>query len=271
MVTVTTPVPVAVPSLTVWPKPKDAVPVKPDWGVKVTARPSGSLPEMARASGSRSVRREARKRHLEVSGGSRGRPPSRREHQQIQGARLPHPGAATRPARPYLGFVRTGGGTLQAPKTRPTKASVSRFLSALEPAARREDAQAVARLMREVTGARPVLWGTSIVGFGSRPITYASGEALDWPVLAFSPRAAALTLYVRRAFPGREALVRRLGKVKVSGGCLHVKRLAEVDLEALRAILAASAAAAVEPAQRTARRASQPSPRSTRPRKATAG
>jgi len=120
-------------------------------------------------------------------------------------------------------------------KTKETKASVKAFLDAQEPA-RRADCKKVAALMKDVTGASPKMWGTSIVGFGSRHFRYASGHEGDTCILGFSPRKAALTLYV----PGlgtQTARLKRLGKHKSTGGCLYVSRLADVDLDVLREVL----------------------------------
>ena len=82
------------------------------------------------------------------------------------------------------------------PKTRPTDASVDAFLDAATPAQRRMDGFALLEIMREITGEEPVMWGPSIVGFGSRPLVYASDREVDWPVAAFSPRKASLVLYI---------------------------------------------------------------------------
>ena len=81
-------------------------------------------------------------------------------------------------------------------KTKKTPASVEEFLALVEGADRRADAQAVCALMREVTGAQPVMWGPSIVGFGEYHYVYGSGRRGDWPAVSFSPRKAALTLYL---------------------------------------------------------------------------
>ena len=83
------------------------------------------------------------------------------------------------------------------------------------------------------------MYGPSIVGFGTQTIRYAGGRTGEWPIIAFSPRKADLTLYVgARNAPA--ALLKQLGKHKVSGGCLHIKRLSDVDLDALAQLVAAS-------------------------------
>ena len=125
------------------------------------------------------------------------------------------------------------------PKTQPTDASVEAFLAAVEPARRREDAQAVCALMHEITGQPPVLWGPSIVGFGRYANVTADGKSADWPRMGFSPRKAALTLYLAST-PATEAMLARLGPHTTSVACLYIKRLDQVDMGVLRDLCIAS-------------------------------
>jgi hypothetical protein len=127
------------------------------------------------------------------------------------------------------------------PKTRPTDADVGAFLDSVADERRRDDAKVVCRLMQEVTGEQPVLWGTSIVGFGSVRLRYASGRELDWPVAGFSPRKAATTVYLMDGFEQRADLLARLGPHSTGRSCLYLKRLADVDLDVLRELVAESA------------------------------
>ncbi len=128
-------------------------------------------------------------------------------------------------------------------KTQPTKASVAAFLATIPDAERRRDCKLVAKLMQEATGARPVLWGTSIVGFGTYRYKYASGREGDWPVTAFSPRKNDLTLYIMPGFDDNADLLARLGKHKTGKSCLYLKRLSDVDLAVLQEIIEKSVAA----------------------------
>ena len=122
------------------------------------------------------------------------------------------------------------------PKTRETKASVAAFLGKIADAERRKDCRTVAAMMRRATGHAPKMWGTAIVGFGRRPLKYASGRELDWPLVAFAPRKGDLTLYL--GSPGTKAdLLKRLGKHKTSKACLSIKRLADVDTKVLEAVI----------------------------------
>lgn len=123
------------------------------------------------------------------------------------------------------------------PKTRPTAASVADFLDAVEHPGRREDGKVIAALMSEVTGEPPVMWGPSIVGFGSY-----RGQTGDWPIIGFSPRKANLVLYMMRGFRDSADLLARLGKHSTGGGCLYLSRLDGVDMAVLRTLCKESVA-----------------------------
>jgi hypothetical protein len=126
------------------------------------------------------------------------------------------------------------------PKTRPTKASVTKFIAALTPAPRRLDALAVSKLMKRVTGEKAELWGPNIVGYGRYTMTYANGSEMEWMLTGFSPRKTSLVLYVLSGFPRQAALLAKLGRHKAGKGCLYIARLADVDVKVLEDLLAAS-------------------------------
>lgn len=121
--------------------------------------------------------------------------------------------------------------------TRPTPDDVDAHLATVEPPARREDAQAVLALMREVTGAEPVLWGGSMVGFGRQPYRTADGKDREWFAVGLAARKAALTLYGLTAYGSQADLLERLGRHTTGQGCLYVKRLTDVDLDVLRELV----------------------------------
>ena len=125
-------------------------------------------------------------------------------------------------------------------KTRPNDADVEAFLNAVENDRRREDAFEVLALMKRVTGEEPIMWGGSIVGFGSYHYKYASGQEGDWPVAGFSPRKQALTLYVLSDFARQDELLAKLGKHKTGKSCLYINKLADVDLEVLEELVQGS-------------------------------
>jgi hypothetical protein len=122
-------------------------------------------------------------------------------------------------------------------KTRPTDVSVADFLAAIEDDERRQDCLTVEKLMRKATGAKPRMWGPSIVGFGDFRYRYASGRELDWFYTGFSPRKRELTLYIMPGFARYDALMAKLGKHKTGKSCLYIKRLADVDLTVLATLV----------------------------------
>jgi hypothetical protein len=125
-------------------------------------------------------------------------------------------------------------------KTRETNASVDDFLNSFEDEEKRTDYFRVLEIFKKVTGEKPEMWGTGIVGFGSRIIKYADGRELDWPVAAFAPRKGNITFYVLNSSPDQPKLLEKLGKHKASGGCLHIKRLSDVDENVLADLIKAS-------------------------------
>ena len=121
------------------------------------------------------------------------------------------------------------------PRTRPTDVPVDDFIAAVENPRRRADAEVVRAMLTEVTGEHPVMWGPSIVGYGSY-----RGPTGDWPIIGFSPRKAQLVLYIMRGFADFGDQLARLGKHKSGGGCLYISKLDDVDLDVLREMAAAS-------------------------------
>jgi hypothetical protein len=132
--------------------------------------------------------------------------------------------------------------TVAEPKTKKNTASVPAFLDAIADEAKRKDAKAIAKLMRKITGEKPVMWGTSIVGYGSYRYRYASGREGDWPLTGFSPRAQNLTLYIMPGFAQYDALMTKLGKYSTGKSCLYLKRLADVDTQVLEELIDRSVA-----------------------------
>jgi hypothetical protein len=130
----------------------------------------------------------------------------------------------------------------KAPAMRRTGASVEAFLAGVPGEQRREDARRLCAMMREVTGEPPVMWGGSIVGFGSYHYRYASGHEGDSPLASFSPRREHLAIYLVGGFEGRHrSVLARLGPHKIGKGCLYIKRLDEVDQQALCELIDRSA------------------------------
>lgn len=127
-------------------------------------------------------------------------------------------------------------------KTKASDASVSAFLQSVDGEQKRRDARDILALMKEVTGKRPRMWGTSIVGFGSYHYKYQSGREGDWPVTGFSPRKQNLAVYIMPGFSRCSSLMNRLGKYKTGKSCLYLRRLGDVDQKVLRQLVTRSVA-----------------------------
>lgn len=124
-------------------------------------------------------------------------------------------------------------------KTQPSKLSVESFLDSVEDERKRADSYTLLKLIGEITGDAPVMWGTSIVGFGTYHYKYASGREGDFMVTGFSPRKRNLTIYVMPGFDQYAKLLTRLGKYKTGRSCLYVNKLEDIDIEVLRELLTA--------------------------------
>jgi Domain of unknown function (DU1801) len=117
-------------------------------------------------------------------------------------------------------------------KTKATAASVPKFLAGLD-AARRADCEALVAMLRRATKSEPKMWGPSIVGFGDHHLKYESGREVDWFLAGFSPRKSDLTIYLVGGARADGELLGRLGKHRLGGGCLYIKRLSDVDPKVL--------------------------------------
>ncbi len=122
-------------------------------------------------------------------------------------------------------------------KTKPTKASVENFITAIENPRRRSDTLIALKMYQTITGLPPVMWGPSIIGFGSRYYRYATGRDGYAPVACFSPRKANMTFYVGKSFPGAKSLYAKLGKYKKSVACLYINKLEDINLNVLQDII----------------------------------
>lgn len=123
------------------------------------------------------------------------------------------------------------------PKTQPTDADPAAFVASLNDPRKRADAEALLTMFAEVTGEPPVMWGTSIVGYGRYTDTKNPKKPADWPLTGFSPRAANLTLYIMPGFAERPDLMDGLGTFKTSVSCLYMKSVKDVDTDRLRTLI----------------------------------
>ena len=125
-------------------------------------------------------------------------------------------------------------------KTRQSRASVTRFINAIENPQKRADCHTLSKMMRAATGSRARMWGSSIVGFGTYHYPLASGKTGTSMLIGYSPRKQDLTIYVMPGFVPFEKLLRGLGKFRTGKSCLYVKSLADVDLKKLDSMIVRS-------------------------------
>jgi len=124
-------------------------------------------------------------------------------------------------------------------KTKQTSQNVSEFINSFaETEQKRQDAFELLKIMQEFTGCEPKMWGASMIGFGKYHYkSERSKQEGDWPLLGFSPRKAAISLYVYTGLPEHEHLLKDLGKFKVAKACIYVKKLSDISIDALKKIM----------------------------------
>jgi hypothetical protein len=122
-------------------------------------------------------------------------------------------------------------------KTKQTEASVDDFLNSLPNEQVQKDCFEIVHIMQRVTQEEPKMWGTSIIGFGSIHLKYASGRELDWMIVGFSPRKQNITLYLPGNVNSYTSLREKLGKHKTGVGCLYIKTLQDVDTNVLAELI----------------------------------
>lgn len=135
-------------------------------------------------------------------------------------------------------------------KTRPTSASVSDFLQTVSDRRRTEALQLIS-MMQKISGETPVMWGPSIIGFGSQLYRYDTGRKGDMPQLGFSPRKANISIYFAEGFDRYSDLLIELGKHKTSISCLYINKLSDIDLAVLSIMLLESFQLVTQPKPRT--------------------
>ena len=118
-------------------------------------------------------------------------------------------------------------------KTIETEASVADFLATIANEKKRKDCSAIIDLIAEATGYIPKMWGPSIVGFGTYHYKYESGREGDAPLAGLASRASSITLYLGTSFKDSKELLQKFGKHKLSGGCIHIQKLEDIDINIL--------------------------------------
>ena len=121
-------------------------------------------------------------------------------------------------------------------KTRQTRSSVTQFVNAVEDPRKRADCRALSKMMRDATGSRARMWGSSIVGFGTYDYPLASGKTGTSMLIGYSPRKQDFTIYVMPGFAPFEKLLQDFGKFRTGKSCMYVTSLADVDRKKLNLI-----------------------------------
>lgn len=122
-------------------------------------------------------------------------------------------------------------------KTKLNDADPYEFLDSVEDPKRKSDAFAVTKIMEEITGEKPKMWGGSIIGFDSYHYRYKSGQEGDWMKIGLSPRKTSLTLYLSYGYENNKEIMDRLGKYKTGKACLYLKKLEDIDLDVLKELI----------------------------------
>lgn len=125
-------------------------------------------------------------------------------------------------------------------KTVANNNSVADYINTVVSPDRLNDIKVVMKIMSEITGEKPVMWGTSIVGYGSYHYKYESGREGDFMKSGFASRKAAISIYLLAGFDRFPELMNALGKYKTGKSCLYIKKLADVDLDVLKSLIAHS-------------------------------
>jgi hypothetical protein len=126
-------------------------------------------------------------------------------------------------------------------KTKPTAASVEDFINNIKDEQKRKDSFVLLEMMKKATGEEPVLWSSSVIGFGNKRYkSPATGREVDWLRIGFSPRKANLSLYISVGIKEHADALKKLGKHKTGVGCLYINKLEDVDLKVLKEMISTS-------------------------------
>lgn len=124
-------------------------------------------------------------------------------------------------------------------KTKQTNRDVHEFINSFaDTEQKRKDSFELLKLMKDFTGYEPKIWGPSIIGFGSYHYkSDRSRQEGDWPLIGFSPRKAAISLYVFTGSPEHEHLLKNLGKFKMGKACIYIKKLSDINQDELKYLI----------------------------------
>lgn len=123
-------------------------------------------------------------------------------------------------------------------KTKPTAASVDDFINTIQDEQKRKDSFTLLEMMKKASGENPILWSSSIIGFGNKRYkSPTTGREVDWLRIGFSPRKANLSLYISVGIQEHAAALEKLGKHKTGVGCLYINKLEDIDIKILKEMI----------------------------------
>ncbi len=127
-------------------------------------------------------------------------------------------------------------------KTKQNDADVIEFINTFaESEQRKKDSFELLKIMQEFTGYEPKMWGPTMIGFGSYHYkSERSTQEGDWMLVGFSPRKAAISLYVYTGSPKHEHLLKDLGKFKMGKACIYINKLSDINIDALKRLMRAT-------------------------------
>jgi Domain of unknown function (DU1801) len=119
-------------------------------------------------------------------------------------------------------------------KTQPTKDSVSAYINSISDATQKKDCKVLDKMMQEMTGKKPVMWGKTLIGYGEVMMMYSTGKQVKWLCLGFAPRKDSISIYMTCNLDVFEDLLSKLGKYKRGVGCLYIKKLEDANMNVLK-------------------------------------
>jgi hypothetical protein len=122
-------------------------------------------------------------------------------------------------------------------KTKPTDLSAYEFIESLTDEQRKQDSYAIAKMMKQITGDEPEIWGKNMIGFGEYHYKYPSGHEGNWFKTGFSPRKKEFSIYIMSGFEKYELLMKDLGKYRTGKSCLYIKKLSDIDEAVLKKLV----------------------------------
>lgn len=122
-------------------------------------------------------------------------------------------------------------------KTLPSTTDAQSLIESITDDTRRQDCEALLKLMKSTMRCDPVVWGDSTIGFGTYHYVYPTGREGDWFTVGFSSRKQNLSIHILPDLDAEPELLESLGKFKRGVSCLYVKKLEDIDMKVLKKLI----------------------------------